>query len=259
MLYRKLSSLLPVIVAATLLSGCGASDRGDRPLLQASAARHDSASDEGNATTEIAVRTERIVHHAITATLFWVGEAADESNAFIANDRSAWDDFWQQHYGGVDTPDRTTLMPADFTPGENPFYIALPYNDFMEDGSRNPDAMAVIPWAGEKAWGEEASIVKNRWIALYDPEHNRTAYAQWEDAGPFVYDDAAYLFGGAAPRNRRNDAAGIDLSPAVWIYLGYDTRSGENRAKIDWYFVDADAVPEGPWKRIVTTRQTSWE
>ncbi len=245
-------------VLLLFVAGCGDSEESVNRAGLSTLAQGNTSAYERNITIDTTT-TERIVHHAITATLFWVGEAADESNAFIANDRSAWDDFWQQHYGGVDTPDRTTLMPAEFTPGENPFYVALPYNDFLEDGSRDPDAMAVIPWAGEKAWGEEASIVKNRWIALYDPEHNRTAYAQWEDAGPFVYDDAAYLFGGAAPRNRRNDAAGIDLSPAVWIYLGYDTRSGENRAKIDWYFVDADTVPEGPWKRIVTTRQTSWE
>jgi hypothetical protein len=28
--------------------------------------------------------------------------------------------------------------------------------------------------------------------------------------------------------------------------------------KVDWQFVDDDDVPDGPWKRVVTTRQVSW-
>lgn len=196
-------------------------------------------------------------HPNITATLFWIGEAADADNNHITNIESAWDDNWLQHYGGLDTPRRTTLFPRDFTPKENPFYCALPYNDFDDNGNRRTDAIQRVPWASEKRWDENESIVKNRWVAITD--QNRTLYAQWEDAGPFVYDDADYVFGTRYPRNRRNRQAGIDLSPACWIYLGYDTRAMDNDIRVTWYFVDANEVPEGPWKKIVTTRQISWK
>ncbi len=196
------------------------------------------------------------LHRNITATLFWVGETESEANHQITNSVSAWDDHWMAHYGGVDTPDRQTLFPP-FTPHENPFYFALPYNDFDDFGNRRDDVLTVIPWAKERFWEANESMVKNRWIEIV---HNgKKVYAQWEDAGPFVYDDAAYVFGDATPANRFNDRAGLDLSPAVWIYLGYDTRREDNRAKVDWRFVNEEEVPEGPWRSIVTTRQIDWE
>ena len=69
-------------------------------------------------------------------TLFWVGETADSENAFIPNDQSYWDRDWQNHYGGVDEPERRNgYWPADFKPKENPFYVALPYGEFTEAGA----------------------------------------------------------------------------------------------------------------------------
>ena len=66
-------------------------------------------------------------------TLFWVGEASGEENAFIPNDQSYWDQDWQDHYGGVDDPEsRSGHWPADFKPKENPFYVALPYGEFNQ-------------------------------------------------------------------------------------------------------------------------------
>ena len=73
------------------------------------------------------------LHENITATVFWIGEPGSEENGYIPNNSSAWDDLWLQHYGGVDDPsNRNGYFPANFTPKENPFYIALPYNDFYE-------------------------------------------------------------------------------------------------------------------------------
>ena len=195
------------------------------------------------------------LHENITATLFWVGEDESPDNHQITNIESAWDDTWLKHYGGIDTPERTTLFPT-FTPKENPFYFALPYSDFDDNGNRREDALKVIPWASEKTWTEEESMVKNRWIKI--EANGKTAYAQWEDAGPFEYDDIDYVFGTAAPKNRDNNHAGLDLSPAVWIYLGYDTRNMDNQAKMNWQFVEQKDVPNGPWMEVVTYRQIYW-
>ncbi|RUM67833.1 MAG: hypothetical protein DSZ05_02015, partial [Sulfurospirillum sp.] len=105
------------------------------------------------------------VHKDITATLFWIGEDESPDNHQITNIESAWDDTWLKHYGGIDTPERSTLFP-DFTPKENPFYFALPYSDFDDNGNRRDDAMKKIPWASEKTWSNEESMVKNRWIKI---------------------------------------------------------------------------------------------
>ncbi len=210
---------------------------------------------EGNRTTTPTPAYR--VHENITATLFWIGESESPDNHDITNVESAWDDSWLKHYGGIDTPHRTTVFP-DFVPQENPFYFALPYSDFDDNGNRRDDALKKIPWAGEKTWSDEASMVKNRWIKI-TAANGKTAYAQWEDAGPFADDDIEYVFGTAAPHNAYNDHAGLDLSPAVWIYLGYDTRNADNAAKMRWQFVDPEDVPDGPWMNVVTYSQINWQ
>ncbi len=193
------------------------------------------------------------LHKNITATVFWVGEESGPENDYIPNLQSAWDDKWQEHYGGTDDPDhRNGFYPAEFTPKENPFYFALPYNDFNANGTRKANASKVVYWAKEKNWGELESMCKNRWIKI--TFGSKTAYAQWEDVGPFNTDDYNYVFGTSAPQNKENDNAGLDVSPAVRDYLGL---SGMD--KINWQFVDAKDVPDGPWKTIVTTSQICWE
>jgi hypothetical protein len=189
------------------------------------------------------------LHRDITATVFWVGEAAVPGSP--ANTASAWDDEWLAHYGGVDDPMRRNgFLPAGFTPKENPFYCALPYND-CPGGMRRANALTVIPWASEKAWGKRESLCKNRWVAI---THNgKTAYAQWEDVGPFRTDDAAYVFGVARPVNRANQSAGIDVSPAVRDSIGL---TGDNF--VDWRFIDTKDVPPGPWKYTITASQIIW-
>jgi hypothetical protein len=76
--------------------------------------------------------------YKIAATLFWAGEQATENNP-VANTESAWDVSWLSHYGGEDDPAaRTNFIPAGFTPGQNPFYVALPYND-VDDHHTKPE------------------------------------------------------------------------------------------------------------------------
>jgi hypothetical protein len=74
-------------------------------------------------------------------------------------------------------------------------------------------------------------------------------YAQWQDVGPFEVDDFDYVFGATPnPRNTFDLKAGLDVSPAVWHYLGMD----DNEVTA-WRFADVAHVPQGPWTEIVTT------
>lgn len=189
----------------------------------------------------------------ITVTIFWVGEEGNEENNYIPNLQSVWDDKWLEHYGGVDDPNnRNGYFPTNFTPLENPFYYALPYNDFDENGERKAEVDQVIYWSGEQGWGELESMCKNRWIKII--KGNKSVYAQWEDAGPFREDDADYVFGDALPKNELNDDAGLDVSPAVRDFL-----SLSDIDVVNWRFVDFSEVPAGPWTEIITTSQIYWE
>jgi hypothetical protein len=185
------------------------------------------------------------VHQNITATMFWIGEKPLKG---APNGVSAWDEKWAQHFGGVDDPkSRDGLLPAAFRPLENPFYVALPYNDLARNG-RKPDADHIIPWANTKpSWGKWQSMCKDRWVRITCG--GKVCYAQWEDVGPFETDDAAYVFGDGSipPKNKENQSAGIDVSPAVSAYLGIG-----GMGKVSWQFADPDDVPAGPWSEIVT-------
>jgi hypothetical protein len=203
------------------------------------------------------------LHTNITATVFWIGEpvgnGSSEDNAL-----SAYDDAWLAHYGGVDDPDHRRTPPyfPPFTPGENPFYLDLPYSDFTSDGTPRPDRADVVPWASELPTGDGPfSLMKNRWVRIRHrtADGTRTCYSQIEDAGPYVYDDAAYVFGrdDRRPRNRLARRAGMDVSPAVRDCLGFDGLNTDTN-RVAWQFVDAAAVPVGPWRRVVTTRQVFW-
>lgn len=193
------------------------------------------------------------VHQNVSTTYFWIGEGADEDNGHISNSPSAWDEAWVKHYGGTDDPKkRDGYFPAKFTPKENPFYFALPYNDFNENGDRKKDAFKLADWADSKDFSSDESICKNQWIKI--TKGGKTAYAQWEDVGPFGEDDSDYVFGNSAPDSNRNEHAGLDVSPAVKDYLGLSDVD-----KTDWQFVSAEDVPDGPWKKIVTKSQTYWK
>ena len=177
----------------------------------------------------------------IVTTVFWIGEEASGNNP-VPNHSSSWDKNWAADYGGFDDPrqsHRSNYMPAKFTPRQNPFYCALPYNDKSTNGHRS-EAAQVIPWFKESYRGPGMSVCKGRWIAIR--KGGRTVYAQWEDAGPFRTDHWQYVFGNERPKPNLNKGAGLDVSPAVRDYLGLQSTD-----VTDWKFVDFSEVPSGPW------------
>ena len=175
----------------------------------------------------------------ITTTVFWVGEQATTGNP-VPNTQSAWDLDWVSHYGGCDGPSqRASFTAIGFTPMQNPFYVALPYNDVTE-GHTRPEAGLVIPWFKKSFAQDGQSVCKGRWLEIRHGK--RLCYAQWEDVGPFQTDHWQYVFGSERPRPNVNRDAGLDVSPAVRDYLGM---SGVDAC--DWKFVDLDEVPDGPW------------
>ena len=180
----------------------------------------------------------------IVTTTFWVGEKPTANNP-VPNISSSWDGNWTKNYGGYDDPDRARrrdLIPVAFTPRQNPFYCALPYNDKARTGHR-PEAPQVVPWFKEAYQGPAVSTLKGRWVAIR--KGNRVAYAQWEDAGPFRTDHWQYVFGNERPKPNLNKGAGLDVSPAVRDYLGM-----QDTDVTDWKFVEFDEVPIGPWARL---------
>jgi len=186
-------------------------------------------------------------HRNITATIFWVGEKATAANP-MHNAASSWDTKWVQNYGGYDDPNpanRTTdFRPKRFIPGLNPFYVALPYNDRVNWAKTKASAKRVIPWFNRTFKAEGKTVCNMRWVAIHC--QGRICYAQWSDVGPFGTDDWAYVFGGARPKNTKNNGAGIDLSPAVRDYL----RIKGGMSKCDWRFVELHEIPYGPWRKF---------
>src|SRR6266571_2913770 len=155
----------------------------------------------------------------IVTTVFWIGEKPSENNP-VPNRSSSWDKEWAKSYGGFDDPNsarRQDYTPVKFTPRQNPFYCALPYNDKAASGHR-PEAAQVIPWFKDAYQGPGASVCKDRWIAIR--KGNKIAYAQWKGAG-------------------------LDVSPAVRDYLGLNETD-----VTDWQFVEFKDVPRGPWSKL---------
>jgi hypothetical protein len=195
-----------------------------------------------------AIRAEPVSFHSsypwridISTTVFWVGEPASFKSP--DNRRSAWDRDWMVDYGGTDTPlisSREHFRPIAFVPRQNPFYVALPYNDQCPGGIR-PEASKVIPWFDPVVAAQGKSNLKGRWLAIR--KAGLTCFAQWEDVGPFQIDHWEYVFGIERPRPNRNQDAGLDVSPAVRDYLGLNGID-----VTDWRFVEQGEVPDGPWK-----------
>ncbi|MEI8342932.1 MAG: hypothetical protein WCH43_15525 [Verrucomicrobiota bacterium] len=184
--------------------------------------------------------------NGIVTTIFWIGEAAAGNNP-VPNHASSWDPDWMRNYGGFDNPNtayRRGYFPANFTPQQNPFYCALPYND-VTHGSTKPEAPRVIPWFRESFQKYGQSVCRDRWLAIRNPHNGRIAYAQWGDCGPFRTDHWQYVFGNDRPKPNLNQGAGLDVSPAVRDYLGINA----TRDVTDWKFVDFRDVPPGPWSR----------
>jgi hypothetical protein len=181
----------------------------------------------------------------IVTTVFWVGEQPSENNP-TPNHKSSWDTKWMENFGGFDNPDpaqRTPdFLPKGFTPGLNPFYVALPYNDCLSYKAHKPEAARIIPWFKTSFVKPGRTVLRGTWLAIR--YGNQVCYAQWEDCGPFLTDDPDYVFGNARPKNPHNKGAGLDVAPAVRDYLGMP--SG---AKVDWRFVDVNEIPAGPWTK----------
>jgi len=178
----------------------------------------------------------------IVTTIFWVGEPAGPNNP-VPNDKSSWNLNWTVSYGGFDPPatsNRRNYIPVAFIPRQNPFYVALPYND-VTNGQFKPEAPLIIPWFRQAYTSPGQSVCKDHWIAIR--KGNRICYAQWEDCGPFRTDHFQYVFGNERPKPNANDGAGLDVSPAVRDYLGLQPKD-----VTDWQFVGVRDIPQGPWR-----------
>jgi hypothetical protein len=178
----------------------------------------------------------------IVTTVFWVGEPAGPNNP-VSNDKSSWDLNWTVSYGGFDPPEtsnRRGYIPVAFIPRQNPFYVALPYND-VTHGQFKPEAPLIIPWFKQAYSSPGQSVCKGHWIAIR--KGNRICYAQWEDCGPFRTDHFQYVFGNEQPKPNANGGAGLDVSPAVRDYLALQPKD-----VTDWQFVGVRDVPQGPWR-----------
>lgn len=182
-------------------------------------------------------------YKATITSLFWVGEPPTRDNNSISNYESYWDKTWQARFGGVDHPGRRQgYWPAAFKPRENPFYVALPYGEFLR-GAQLKSSVKDIPWHRP----DLSPLLKNHWVEVL--WRGRSCFAQWEDVGPLRDDDFGFVFGDATrPINSFGVKAGLDISPAVWTYLGLT-----DNAFTAWRFVDAALVPRGPWTEIITT------
>ena len=178
----------------------------------------------------------------IVTTTFWVGESAGQNNP-VHNHSSSWDINWAQSFGGFDNPNpeaRRNFIPVGFIPRQNPFYIALPYNDVTR-GTTKPEAKVVIPWFKDTFVREGLTVCRDRWVAVRNSS-GKVCYAQWSDCGPFRTDHWQYVFGNEKPKPNLNNGAGLDISPAVRDFLGL-----KGTDVTDWKFVDDKDVPKGPW------------
>src|SRR6266487_1377745 len=97
-----------------------------------------------------------------------VGCLNTEHSASATGERYPWKKNWSRSYGGFDDPNpahRSNYIPVKFTPRQNPFYCALPYNDKSVNGHRL-EAPRVVPWFKEAYQGPGVSTCKDRWVAI---------------------------------------------------------------------------------------------
>ncbi|MET0449560.1 MAG: hypothetical protein ABW004_14190 [Aeromicrobium sp.] len=213
-------------------------------------------------------RREHAWHTDIVVTTFWVGEIFDPDADDGSQVISTYDSDWLGSYGGCDgvvvdgrceTEPRSAAddwFPTAMTPLQNPFYLDLPFDDVNDDIAFAVRGL-VVPWAREEpysSWVDDRSrsLMKDRWVQVRHGD--RECFGQIEDAGPGEYHDIAYVFGtnDERPANERYNGAGMDVSPAMNGCLGLTELDGEDD-RVDWRFVDADDVPPGPWKKVITS------
>lgn len=175
-------------------------------------------------------------HLGVTATIFGIGTSENTMS-------SSWDTNWVNSFGGIDSLEvskRKGFAPKAFIPKLNSFYVALPYNDLLNHKEHKSEASKVIPWFQRVNPKPGESVCRGRWVQIV--RNGKTCYAQWQDCGPFSTSDWKYVFGYAAPKNKENNAAGMNVSPAVRDYFGI--KSGQ---KVHWRFIEVEHVPHGPW------------
>lgn len=252
------AKLLPVVFGSLLVLSCTAC------LLPS------EGSAPSDAPSSQSVHRNYPWHTNIVATVFWVGEIIDPDASDGSQEISTYDSNWMANYGGCDgviingsceTEPRfasNDYFPSSMEPRQNPFYLDLPFDD-INNVSAFEQRGDVVPWANDPGYaGREDdrtfSYMKNRWVRV--EKDGATCYGQIQDAGPAVYDDAAYVFGNddRRPVNTRFNGAGMDVSPALAGCLGFEELNG-SQARVDWKFVEASEVPAGPWTRIITTTQ----
>jgi len=256
MKFRKLTHTIAVILSSiTSLFAHGTASKAEPAKTKFSKKSEKSGEERSFDTTSISFTPGQLAAQAepgqrfpwkkeIVTTVFWIGEKPAPNNP-VPNRVSCWDKDWTKNYGGVDDPSpghRSNYIPVKFTPRQNPFYCALPYNDKAREGHR-PEAPRIVPWFNAAYQGPAVSTCKSRWVAIR--KGNRVAYAQWEDAGPFRTDHWQYVFGNERPKPNLNKGAGLDVSPAVRDYLGLQSTD-----VTDWRFVDFSEVPRGPWSTL---------
>jgi len=211
-----------------------------------------------------------IKHDDVRATTFWAGEEASEDNMGISNIPSAWYSNWPAHFGGIDNPEnrdpKNSYFPEGFTPKENPFYVAIPIQEFTETGEAPyaHELLSDMPYVGKD---NAVSRLKNQWVKI--SYNDKKVYAQVADIGPIpdgAETDVGYILGQKPyVYTEELEIGGIDMSPAVTIYLTEDEErppliSQTSLEGVSWELVPPECVPEeGPWNEIVTESGPHWE
>jgi hypothetical protein len=183
-------------------------------------------------------------HLKVTVAIFSIGSQKTAS---------CWDPAWQEHFGGVDSPDPAERIadqptgefrPKAFVPKLNPFYVALPCNDVAGPMAHKPEAAKLIPWFEQSKPEPGRSVLKGRWVQIFNGKFS--CYAQWEDAGPGATDEWDYVFRRKPlPANPDGSVpAGISISPATRDYLKLE--AGQ---PCHWRFASESSVPHGAWKK----------
>jgi hypothetical protein len=254
------------VVGVLALSACGPTDG----TPAASEASISSPAPSPNHEPADDPETVRFPEHTVTATVFSIGEEASADNAYITNTETAWDSHATDTFGGFDDPENRNPdgLPAGFTPKHNPYYFALPADEYDENGVITVDtpdgprtSQELSPWADEQI-GDDESLFKGRWIEVR--RGDRTVFAQWVDCGPSDDPDGTrdygYVFGpsDAVPANQFGLKAGLDLSPSASFLLGFGIEEGGE--KVTWRFVGKNEVPDGPWTRFTPIdNKTHWD
>lgn len=176
-------------------------------------------------------RTDDSAHgRPLHATMFYVGKGPD------GEESGSWDDNWYKTFGRDDTPDARCpgtyiAPPCDRQPNGQSFYVALP----LSGGRYRSEIRKAIPFSD--------GTIHPLWVMVRS-KSGKIAFAQVEDSGPHAINEVKYVLHGG----QQKDSDGIDLSPAVAMYLGYkDLR--QLTVPVDWRFVDlrTEQIKPGPW------------